>query len=263
MRYRGGVVAIIGLSVALVGCDDDAAGPGGDLGIEPISVVAANGDLTARLTEFRTTVGDPAHGGGVGPQAGGRREIRWDGVPGAQVNTDAFPPDFFLNAGLISTTDGVGLRVSDNDFRDVNATYEAEFEALSPIKTFMATGSARMTLDFRVPGSQNPGLTNGIGIVFSDVDEDGSASIEPFTADGESLGRYLAPPRTDAAGHSFIGVVFDRPVIARVEVISGEAALAAGRNDVSQGGTDDLVVTDDFIYGEPQPPAAEALLPKR
>ena len=262
MWYRGGVVLVATMGGVLTACDDDTAGPGGDLGIEPISIVAATGELTARVDEFRATIGDPANGGGAGPQPGGRREIRWDGVPGQFVNTDDFPEDFFLNAGLISTTDGTGLRVSDNDFRDLNPAYDAEFAAFSPIKTFMAVGSARMTLDFRVPGTQAPARTNGIGIVFSDVDEDGAAYIEPFTADGESLGRYFAPPRTDAAGHSFIGVAFDEPVIARVEVISGEAALAAGRNDVSQGGADDLVVTDDFIYGEPQPEPT-ALLPKR
>ena len=260
MGDRGRRMGLLVLSGALMACGSyDGTGPGG-LKIVPTSVVAASGDLTARLTEFRTAVGDPANAGGAGPQPGGRREIRWDGVPGEQVNTDAFPADFFLNAGLISTTDGVGLRVSDNDFRDVNPTYEAEFEAFSPIKTFMATGSARMTLDFRVPGTQQAGLVNGIGIVFSDVDREGTASIEPFTADGESLGRYAAPARVDAAGHSFIGVVYDRPVVARVEVISGEAALAPGRNDLSQGGTSDLVVTDDFIYGEPQPAAPAAAL---
>ncbi|HEU5040709.1 MAG TPA: hypothetical protein VFT84_07815, partial [Gemmatimonadales bacterium] len=249
MGYRGGVFVLMGLSGAAMACDSyNSAGPGGDLGIEPISVVAATGDLTARLTEFRATVGDPVNGGGAGPQPGGRREIKWDGVPGEQVNTNTFPEEFFLNAGLISTTDGTGLRVSDNDFRDVNPSYEAEFEAFSPTKTFMATGSARMTLELRVPGSQQTGLVNGIGIVFSDVDHDGTTYIEPFTADGASLGRYVAPPRTDAAGHSFIGVVYDRPLVARVEVFSGEAALAAGRNDVSNGGEDDLVVTDDFIY---------------
>jgi hypothetical protein len=262
MWYRGGVVLVTALSVVTAACDDYGSGPGGDLGIEPISIVAATGDLTAKVDEFRATVGNPVNGGGVGPQPGGRREIRWDGVPAQFVNTDAFPEDFFLGAGLISTTDGAGLRVSDNDFRDLNPTYEAEFEAFSPTKTFMAAGSARMTLEFRVPGTQDAGRTNGIGIVFSDIDEDGTAYIEPFTSDGESLGRYVAPPRIDAAGHSFIGVVFDRPIIARVEVVSGEAALAAGRNDVSQGGADDLVVTDDFIYGEPQP-AAEAIRPKQ
>jgi hypothetical protein len=47
-------------------------------------------------------------------------------------------------------------------------------------------------------------------------------------------------------------VVFDRPLIGRVEVTSGETPLAAGTNDVTDGGAHDLVVTDDFLYGEPQ-----------
>lgn len=261
MGYRGGMLALLGLSGTLAACDSyDSAGPDGDLGIQPIRVVAATGDLTTGLAEFRAAVGDPANGGGAGPQPGGRREIRWDGVPPEQVNTDGFPEDFFLNAGLLSSTDGAGLRVSDNDFRDVNPTYETEFESFSPAKTFMATGSPRMTLEFRVAGTQQPALVNGIGIVFSDVDRDGAASIEPFAADGESLGRYVAPLRSDAAGHSFVGVVFEHAVVARVAVVSGAAALAAGRNDVSQGGPADLVVTDDFIYGEPQPAAGPAVL---
>jgi hypothetical protein len=63
----------------------------------------------------------------------------------------------------------------------------------------------------------------------------------------------VAPVRSDAAGHSFVGAVYDRPLVARVEVVSGEAALAAATDDVTDGGAHDLVITDDFIYGEPQP----------
>ena len=62
----------------------------------------------------------------------------------------------------------------------------------------------------------------------------------------------MAPVRSDAAGHSFIGVVYDQPVVARVEVTSGESPLGAGIDDLSAGGAYDLVVTDDFLFGEPQ-----------
>ena len=186
----------------------------------------------------------------------GRREIRWDGVPPERTNTDDFPDDFFntnVRSGLITTTDGIGFRVSDTDFADVNQTYGDEFESFSKVKTLMSSGSARMTVTFRVPGTDTPAIVNGFAIVFSDVDEDGSASITLYAADGRSLGEYLAPVRTDAAGHSLVGVVFDRPLVARVEVISGEAALGAAIDDRTDGGLHDLVVTDDFIYGEPQP----------
>ena len=172
MSYGRSIMALVGLSVALTACDSyDSAGPGGgDLDILPVRVIQANGDLAVALTDFRTTVGDPAHGGGTGPQPAGRREVRWDGVPVDQTNTDAFPADFFKGAGLISTTDGIGTRVSDNDFADINPSYAGEFESFSKAKTFMASGSARLTLRFRVPGTDTEGVVSGFGIVFSDVD---------------------------------------------------------------------------------------------
>jgi hypothetical protein len=116
----------------------------------------------------------------------------------------------------------------------------------------MASGSTRMTLTFRVVGTDTPALTSGIGIVFSDVDRDGAAYMTLYTEDGEDLGTYVAPVRSDEAGHSFVGVAYDRTVVARVEVFSGEAALAGGTDDVTDAGAHDLVVTDDFLFGEPQ-----------
>ncbi len=253
MWYGRMTMALVSLSVALAACDsDDTNAPQDELPIQPLRVVDASGDLTGAIAEFQQVIGDPANGGGVGPQPGGRREIRWDAVPAAQTNSDAFPADFFRGNGLITTTDGIGTRVSDNDFADIDPSYAAEFESFSKVKTFMASGSTHMTLTFRLPGSDTPAVTSGIGIVFSDVDRDGSATMTLYDSDNANLGTYEAPVRTDAAGHSFIGVAYELPVVARVEVISGESALGAGINDVSAGGTKDLVVTDDFLFGEPQ-----------
>jgi hypothetical protein len=254
MRFGRCTIALVGLTVALTACDSyDTTGPiRKDPGVDPLLVIEADGDLTAALTEFRALLGEPANGGGVGPQDTGRREIRWDGVPPEQTNTDAFPADFFRNNGLITTTDDSGTRVSDNDFADIDPGYAAEFESFSKVKTFMASGSARMTLTFRLPGSDTPAVTRGIGIVFSDVDRDGTATMTLYASDGANLGTYAAPARSDSAGHSFVAVAYDRPLVARVEVISGESALGAGIDDLSAGGIHDLVVTDDFLFGEPQ-----------
>jgi hypothetical protein len=41
--------------------------------------------------------------------------------------------------------------------------------------------------------------------------------------------------------------------VAKVQITSGDAALDGTTQDLSAGGTKDLVVMDDFIYGEPQP----------
>jgi hypothetical protein len=58
--------------------------------------------------------------------------------------------------------------------------------------------------------------------------------------------------RSDANGHSFVGVVFEDPIIARVVISSGQAPLAAGEHDLSDGGNRDLVVFDDLLFGGPQ-----------
>ena len=50
-------------------------------------------------------------------------------------------------------------------------------------------------------------------------------------------------------------VAFDAPVVARVEIKSGKGALGTNLADVSDrdhAGARDLVVMDDFIYGEPR-----------
>jgi hypothetical protein len=89
-------------------------------------------------------------------------------------------------------------------------------------------------------------------VVFSDVERQGAASIKLLDAEGRSLGQYHAPVRTDAAGFSFVGVVFDSPMVAEVRIASGQQALGAGVQDLSDGGNLDLAVMDDYLYAEPQ-----------
>jgi hypothetical protein len=88
--------------------------------------------------------------------------------------------------------------------------------------------------------------------VLSDVDVADRTTIQLFASDGSSLGSFAAPVRSDAAGLSFIGVTFADAIIARVRITMGTGALGAGVNDVSAGGTVDLVVMDNLIYGEPK-----------
>jgi hypothetical protein len=47
--------------------------------------------------------------------------------------------------------------------------------------------------------------------------------------------------------------VFEANIVARVRITSGNTAIDPGVTDnVSAGGNRDLVVMDDFIYGEPR-----------
>ena len=73
--------------------------------------------------------------------------------------------------------------------------------------------------------------------------------------------------RSDEGGLSFVGVVFDDPIIARVRITTGDASIGLttvdnasvpgkGKKDDDRavkvkGKKHDLVVMDDFLYGEP------------
>jgi hypothetical protein len=265
MRF-GGVVALVALGAASVGCGNygDLAGPPGEetgtvLGRAPsgdvrstFKVLRGSGDITSVVTQFRTMLGDPVNGATAGQQPSGRREINWDGVPAAVTNVNTFPALFFNNRGANFSGPGTGFRTSDNDFADLIPAYGAQFEPFSKAKTFMPVGSPEMEVLFRVAGSTTPAAATGFGIVFSDVDRNGSASIKLFDAAGRSLGQYHAPVRSDATGLSFVGVVYDAAIVSKVIITSGQAAIDAGLQDLTDGGNRDLVVTDDFLYGEPQ-----------
>jgi hypothetical protein len=221
------------------------------------NVFTAAGDITPTVTAYRQALGT-LNANTPGSQSGGRREINWDAVPPGATNTDNFPADFFNQPavgrarGAVFSTPGTGFRVSDNNFSDLDAAFGHQFVFFSPIRTFAAVGSSEMTVQFFVPGSSDPAVSTGFGVVFSDVDREGSASIRLFDAQGKSLGRYAAPPAP--GGLSFVGVVYPTAVVARVEIESGQAAVAVGAVDVSDrdgGKARDLVIMDDFIYGEP------------
>jgi hypothetical protein len=272
----GGLVAagIVVLTLTGTGCGYDGSsnptGPGygdstavatpgeyassGGAGRSQFRVFSATGDIGATLAEFRTALGDPLNVSTPGIP-GGRREIKWDGVPEALTNVNTFPGDFFnttVKAGAIFSTDGSGFRNSDNDFSDINPAYADDFNAFSLPKTFMPIGSAALTVSFRVPGAETPAATRGFGVVFSDVERRGAASIKLFDAEGRSLGQYHAPVRSDPAGFSFVGVVFESPIVAQVRIRSGQQALGEGIQDLSDGGHRDLAVMDDYLYAEPQ-----------
>lgn len=220
------------------------------------TVLSASGAIGAKLDEFRTLLGDPANGGTAGEQPSGRREISWDGAAANPFNNKNDFPAFFFNSfaknGVLFTTPGTGFRNDSLRFAEVNPGYADQFETFSPTKVFAPVGSNIMEVLFQVAGQPSPASVTGFGAVFSDVDVASSSSIEFFDVAGNSLAKLLAPVRSDKAGLSFIGAVFKEPIVARVRLTLGAAPLGAGVNDVSAGGLADLVVVDNFVYGEPK-----------
>jgi len=214
----------------------------------------AQGDSTSiagTLNAFRAALGGALNASNTPPADSGRREINWDGVPAAVTNVDNFPATFFnVNSkrGALLSTPGTGLRVDSTTFGS-----GGQFKAFSPKKLFAAVGSNQVEVDFKLAGTTTNGLVKGFGVVFSDVDLAGSTRVELFDSAGVRLADLEAPAKSGAQEFSFIGAVFASPVIARVLITSGDAAADAPVTDVSAGGTKDLVVMDDFVYGEPRP----------
>lgn len=215
------------------------------------------------------------HVGGLNPnQPGafpaGRREIDWDDVADADAAEGILPADFFnlplapRARGVVLSTPGIGFQVSAAPgnpagtapaFGNLNATYATAFPRFSGTRLFTALGSNVVDVHFVVPGSDAPAIVRAFGAVFADVDTAASAMLE-FFAGARSLGVFNVLPF--AGGLSFLGVDFGTHLVSRVRITSGQAA--PGPNDLSDGGGADIVVMDDFIYGEPVPAAADLRL---
>ena len=252
-------------TLALSGCNG-----GNNSGFANVraTVISGAGDIQDEVDQFRALLGT-LNSPTTPAQTGGRREVNWDGVPDAFSNSNNLPGNFFnppagspgSARGLLLSTPGSGLRVSGTIgppatatlFSDVNNTYPNQFAFFTPNKTFAANGSNRVICTFEVRGqSGTTAGSNGFGVVFSDVDSATSTFLDFFEGE-RHLGRFLAPVRSNASGLSFLGVFLPDNRATRVEITAGNAALGAGVNDISAGGNVDLVVMDDFIYGEPQP----------
>ncbi|EXI80106.1 MAG: hypothetical protein AW10_01986 [Candidatus Accumulibacter appositus] len=219
--------------------------------------------IQATVDAFRASLGalNPNVAGSFGS---GRREINWDGVPNGFSAPNNLPGNFF-NAnsprGVELSTPGTGLQVSANagvapvEFGNIDANYPDIFAPFSAQRLFTALGSNITDVRFFIPGSANASLTNGFGVVFSDVDLASTTAIEFFDATDQSLGNFFVPQAVGNETFSFLGVRFSEgSVISRARITSGNQVLAPG-NTLS-----DLVVMDDFIYGEPIPEPATLLL---
>ena len=221
-------------------------------------VISAAKDISAAVEQYRALLG-ANNGGEPGPKSGGRREINWDGVPDNLAAPNFLPPDFF-NAptaprarGAMLTTPGKGVQASANKanaagtpvrFGHINATYVDTFKAFSEERLFSPIGSNIVDLTFYVPGTKTVAVTRGFGAVYTDVDKP-HTSFKYFDSQGQLLGKFKVPIANN--GLSFLGVAYPKPIVARVRIEYGSAAL--GKND---GPKNDVSVMDDFIYGEPQ-----------
>ena len=220
----------------------------------------------ANAAAIQPTVSDyqAALGGNNGPnppaQLSGRREINWDGGGPPVINGTAPVTPFttFQNTrGATFTTPGTGLTQAAAtgpagtllSLDLINPTYANLFAPFSPNRLFAPIGSNVTEGFFSVVGTNGTVAAGvrGFGAVFSDVDLSGT-SIQYFDVNGNSLGVFPVPTFTGNQTFSFLGITRDsgETLIGSVRIVTGTNAL--GPNESS---TVDLVVMDDFIYGEP------------
>jgi hypothetical protein len=250
---------------AIVGCSDSSSpvyptpvptpGPQVDPLNSTFEAVGDSATVAAALNSFRSALGGALNAPGSPPQTSGRREINWDGVPANLTNVDNFPSFFFnVNSarGAVFTTPGTGFRVDSTDFTSINPALAGQFRFFSQKKTFMPVGSQLMDVHFFLAGQEQFANVTGFGVMFSDVDRAGSTKLSFFDANDQLIGTFNAPARSGSKEFSFLGVLYTGPIVARVRITSGDAPLNGTAVDVSNGGTSDLVVMDDFVYGEPR-----------
>lgn len=221
-------------------------------------VLSAAGPTAASIQgtvdAFRASLGG-LNANVAGSFGSGRREINWDGVPNSFSAPANLPGNFFNSIsprGVQFTTPGTGFQVSANsgvaaiEFGNINPSYPGFFAGFSPQRLFTALDSNITDVNFFVPGSTVAALTNAFGVVFTDVDLAITTGIEFFDGTNQSLGQFFAPNAAGDQTLSFLGVRFtEGRVVARARITSGNQILAAGNTAT------DLVVMDDFIFGEP------------
>ncbi len=224
--------------------------------------------LTTEIANFRAALG-ALNLNTAGSVGSGRREINWDGVPDASAAPNNLPANFFnVNSprGVVFSTPGTGFQVSANavnissaavEFGNINPSYPALFAPFTAQRLFTALGSNILDVRFFVPGDSTPALTRGFGAVFADVDLADTTSLHFFGAGDVDLGTFHAQASGGNEGFSFLGVLFPAAQVARVRITSGNGILSSGSNETA---TVDMVVMDDFIYGEPI--AAIAAIPE-
>jgi hypothetical protein len=118
----------------------------------------------------------------------------------------------------------------------------------------VARGSTITDVRFVVAGSSTPAQVAGFGALFADVGLPTSTTIEYFDAAGNQLLKVIVPRRSDARGLSFAGATFPSASVARVRITAGDTPIDASAFDVVTGPDErhDIVVMDDFIYGQPR-----------
>ncbi|MEL6242379.1 MAG: VPLPA-CTERM sorting domain-containing protein [Pseudomonadota bacterium] len=212
--------------------------------------------LASTVEIFRNGIGPLNGNNPVNEDPNGRRQIDWDAAPDAVSDPNAFPGDFFNFSAsprargieFIPTGSTTGFQLSSTaaSGEPVAFGFPDDFNPFSEERMFTPIDGNTFDVQFFDPVDQvTPAASRGLGIVFNDVEVEGSTTFEIFDAEGNLIDSQNVPI-TGNGGLSFVGFVFDDPIIA-------SASITAGNVSGPDFDGEDRVVMDDFIFGEPIP----------
>lgn len=235
-----------------------------------ISVVAPDAAGVQPFVEaFRAVLGADNGNAPVNADPGGRREIDWDDAVVDVVSPNTFPGDYYnqndtpLARGIEFTetgdTESFAVSASAGFGEPVRFDRPDDFFPYSEERLFSPVGGTTFDISFFDPATQvDPALSRGLGIVFSDVEVAGATTITLFDIDGNALLTKAALPGA-SGGLSFVGLIFDKPTIARASITTGNTPIDSAGLTLGEAGGADAVAVDDLIFGEPVPVVLEVI----
>lgn len=220
----------------------------------------------AALGAFEAGIGGVDNGASAGEQASGLRRIDWDALEldGSQPESLTISAGHTVTAPIGSQQErgvelGSPIAVSNDGFASVNASAVGLFEAFSAGNLAAPFNTNTIALDIVAPSSPGaapvPAATRALGVTFLNVRLPNTTSIEYRS--GQALLAKVFAPAGPAGKPSFVGALFDQPLVTSVLITLGTARIFSfdGTNTLAnfsgEGGEQNMVAADDIVLAEP------------
>jgi hypothetical protein len=230
------------------------------------------------IAAFEAAIGGTNNGANPPPTplTSGFRDINWDGVKldgtdfGGGPNTTVITPgktvgiplNRFQERGVfLGAVYAVSTDQPNGSFADVNPGVAHLFPSFSPHNTFAMFNDNGIDFKFVQPSAHGTALVSAasraFGAVFINVEIPNSSFIEYFH-NGTMLKQEFLPVGGKGVP-VFVGDIFSSAIVTNVFLSLGtdvifkfDGATVTSGGVVDNGVTHNLVVTDDFVYAEPQ-----------
>ena len=229
------------------------------------TIVNVTGDNPAAIQSdvdaFRDALGLNDTGNQPINSPGSRRQINWDGAAVDALEDPGFLPGDTFNGAAAPLTRGIqfvetgtttGFQISANSGGSEAPEFgrPEEFQTFSAERLFTPVNGTTFDVLFFNPVDQTePAVSRGLGVVFVDVENASSTTMEFFDRNGTLLETIAVAPAGNE-GLTFAGAIFDDPIVAAVSITSGTNIFDGS---IFPDIVADGVVMDDFIFGEPTP----------